>query len=164
MTMTAWPRARSRFSSSAKSPLGPLRIEPTFRDKAEVNVPRREGRRCGDEAGVAAHELDDANPHSCAQGLGVGAGNGGPCGLDGGVKAERLVDEGHVIVDRLRNTDDGDRKAPVGYLFVNTVQPRSVPSPPMAKRMLMRSRTRVSTMAPGSCFPRERPRKLPPSL
>ena len=41
---------------------------------------------------------------------------------------------------------------------------RSEPSPPMQKRRLMFMRVRVSTISPVSCWPREEPRIVPPSV
>ena len=83
--------------------VGSLHREGNLRYEAHVHGPRRQRRVHGDEAGLAAHELDDS--HAVERGLGL---NGSRLDgllrlLHGGVEAECFVDVEDVVVNRLRD-------------------------------------------------------------
>ena len=92
--MTAWllPEAKRRSRAARRPGVG-------------------EGGVSGDEARVAAHELDEADTIVGAKRLGVGGADGGNGGGHGGLKPEGAANEVEVVVDGLRNADDGNLQA-----------------------------------------------------
>ena len=85
-------------------------------DEAEVHNGVGEGGVSGDEARVAAHELDEADTIVGAKRLGVGGADGGNGGGHGGLKPEGAANEVEVVVDGLRNADDGNLQATAAAL------------------------------------------------
>ena len=77
-------------------------------DEAEVHDGGRECRVGGDESGVAAHELHEAEPVEGPVRLVVGARDDVGRAEHGGLETERAVDEVKVVVDGLRDADDRD--------------------------------------------------------
>ena len=113
-TITAWRRVSDALAQ--RSPVVrpcslPLQFEGDFGDEGEVDFVRGEHGGAGDEAGVAAHELDEADAVAGALGLGVGALDGVDGGGEGGLVAEAFVHVHDVVVDGLRDADDGDGAA-----------------------------------------------------
>ena len=137
--------------------------EADLGDQHEVGVVVGEGGVAGDEPGVAAHDLDDADAADGRLDLDAG-------GLDrlGGLgerrgEAEALADVRDVVVDRLGHADDADRQAPRARSRREMLwAPRIEPSPPMTMRMSMSSSTSRSTIAAGSWAPRDVPSTVPP--
>ena len=62
----------------------------------------------GDETGVAAHQLDQADAVAGTLGFGMGAGDDLAGLLDCGLEAEALENQRDVVVNRLGNADDGN--------------------------------------------------------
>ncbi len=92
-------------------------IERHLWNQREVHVAAGERRVRDHEAGIAAHDLDQADPVRMAMGLGVRAVERLGRLLDGSIETERLVDEVDVVVDRLWDADDRDLEAaPVRFL------------------------------------------------
>ena len=96
------------FEQVVEQTVRTVQLKGHLRDEHIVGVGLGERRVAGDEAGMAAHQLHEA--HAVGRGLGLDMRR-----LDrlrrlteGGLKAEALVDEGDVVVDRLGDTDDGD--------------------------------------------------------
>jgi hypothetical protein len=81
----------------------------------------------GDEAGLAAHELDDS--HAVERGLGLHGSrlDGLLRLLHGGVEAECFIDVEDVVVDRLRDADDGNLEPAAGALGADRVGPSVAP-------------------------------------
>ena len=112
-TTTAWPRCSSR-SSRLRQEAG--EGEGDLRHQAEVDLAVDQGRVGGDEAGVAAHQLHQADAVARPGGLGVG-GVDGPLRLGHrGLEAEGRLHEGDVVVDGLGDADDAERAAPAAGL------------------------------------------------
>ena len=107
--------------------VGPLHREGNLRYEAHVHGPRRQRRVHGDEAGLAAHELDDS--HAVERGLGLHGSrlDGLLRLLHGGVEAECFIDVEDVVVDRLRDADDGNLEAAAGALGADRVGPSVAP-------------------------------------
>ena len=105
-TITACSRSASRRSRLARNPRGPSSRNGTSGISTKFDVRRGERRVAGDEPGMAAHELDEADAVARAGGLDVGAADD----LDGGrerrLETEAAVDEVDVVVDRLGDADD----------------------------------------------------------
>ena len=76
-------------------------------NEREVHVLARDGRPCGDEAGMASHELHEADATGHAPRLGVRAIEHAHSLLNGAEKPECAGDEAYVIIDGLRHADDG---------------------------------------------------------
>ncbi len=96
-----------------------VQIERYLRYKYEVDLLDGEGSVGGDEARVAAHELDEGYAVVCAVGLVMGiaydvVGDGEGC-----LEAERLLDEVYVVVYCLGYAGDGYLELPVLYLFMD---------------------------------------------
>jgi hypothetical protein len=94
--------------------LGAVEADGDFGDEDEIDLLRGDGGAGGDEAGVAAHELDEADAVGGALGLAVGAIEDGAGGFDGGEVAEGLADVLDVVVDGLGDADDGDGQLAAG--------------------------------------------------
>mmetsp|Transcript_25298 Transcript_25298/g.60183 ORF Transcript_25298/g.60183 Transcript_25298/m.60183 type:complete len:453 (+) Transcript_25298:394-1752(+) len=91
----------------------PVEREGDLGDEAHIHDARGERRVEGDEARLAPHELDDADPPEGAARLDLGGEQRALGLLDGRLKAEAAVDEQDVVVDRLWDTDHGAHHAPL---------------------------------------------------
>jgi len=94
-------------------------VELRLGNEAEVDVAGRQRRVHGDEAAVAAHELDDADAVRARRGLGRRGDDVGHGGLDGRREPKGLVDDRHVVVDGLRHDRDGALEAAARHLRVD---------------------------------------------
>ena len=100
-----------------KEPRLALQLERHFGDEREVDLLARQRRHRRDEARIAAHQADQADAVGVAVSLRVSAGQHVAGPIHGGDKTERTPDIHDVVVDRLRNAHDGDRKAaPANFL------------------------------------------------
>ena len=143
-----WTRAEQVVEKAA----GAVEGERHLRDQHVVGIGLGQCRVAGDEAGVTPHQLDEAD--AVGRGLGLDVGRADALGGLGerGLEAERLVDVGDVVVDRLGDADDRDSAPPLaGRRSAICIAPRSVPSPPITNRTSMFCRSRQSTIASGSC-------------
>jgi hypothetical protein len=52
-------------------------------------------------------------------------------------QTKRFVNQVDIVVNGFRNPRNGNLKLPSGYLLVNSMTPRKVPSPPMQNKMLI---------------------------
>jgi hypothetical protein len=99
---------------------GAVEGEGHLGDQHVVGVGLSQRRVAGDKAGVAAHQLDEA--HAVGRRLGLDVGRADALGRlgEGGLEAERLVDVGNVVVDRLGDAHHRDPAAsfpdPLGHL------------------------------------------------
>ena len=94
--------------------LGAVEVDGDFGNEHEIDLLRGHGGAGGDEAGVAPHELDQADAVGRASGFAVRAVEDGARRFDRGVVAERLADELDVVVDGLGHADDGDGQLAAG--------------------------------------------------
>ncbi len=97
--------------------------EVDFGDQHEVRIVIGERGVTGDETGMAAHELDDAD---AAEGrLDLHASGLDRLGrlAERGLEAEALADVRDVVVDRLGDPDDADRQAAAIDLLDEVVSP-----------------------------------------
>ena len=102
---------------SGEEAVRPVKREGFLGDEAEVHDGAGHGGVGGDEAGVAAHELDEADAVAAALGLHVGGLDDGFRRRHGRLEAEGAAHEVEVVVDRLRDADDADRElAPLAFL------------------------------------------------
>jgi hypothetical protein len=88
--------------------------EGHFRDEAQVDVGPGQGGGGGDEAGVAAHQLHEADAVPGAARFGVRGADGAGGGLDGGGEPEAALDPIHVVVDRFGNANHRQSDPPGG--------------------------------------------------
>jgi len=97
--------------------VGAFEVEGQLGNEDEIDVVNSKGCVRGDEAGLPAHNLDDADAVDGAEGLDV-RGRDGVNGFgDGGLEAERFLNETQIVIDCFRYTDDGDSQAALLYLF-----------------------------------------------
>ena len=89
----------------------PLQGKAGLGDQAEVHLVVHQHGGGGDEAGFAAHELDQADAVARAQGLGVGRAGGQPRLGDRGLEAEGGLHERDVGVDGLGDADHRELEA-----------------------------------------------------
>ena len=130
--MSAWSRDSSPFVQPPQQAALPLELERHFGNQREVDVAARQRRERHHEPGIAPHDLHQPDPVRVAAGLGVRAVEHPGRLLHRGVETERLVD----VVD-------------VVSIVLGT------------PKMLMPSRSSVSTATIGSSLPREVPRMVP---
>ena len=107
-TTTAHPCLEHRPMQAREEPARSVEGERHLRDEDEVGVVHGQRGVAGDEAAVPAHDPHQAD--TVDRGLGLD-----PRGLDRlrrgrvrGLEAEALADERDVVVDGLRDADDGD--------------------------------------------------------
>ena len=158
-TMTAWPRRSSRCRSSARNRSS---VNGTSGIETEVHLAVDEHRIGRDESRVASHQLHQAD--AVARGLGLGVGRvGRPPRLgDRGLETEGSLHERDVVVDRLRHADDADLQAPSGRLLADRVRAAKRPVAADREQDADAQALESSTIAAGSCGPRDDPRIEPP--
>lgn len=104
---THWPFVRETQVSG-------LEIDGNFGDEAEVDVLRGERGKRGEKAGRPSHELDHADSVRHVTGrLGLGGRDRARRLRDRRPEPERVVDDGDVVVDRLRNRRDRHVQTPL---------------------------------------------------
>ena len=96
---------------------GPFERELRLGDEAEVDDGVRRRRRRRDEAGVAPHELDEADAVRRSLRLDVREADDVRGRRDGRLEAEGAADELEVVVNRLGDADDGDLEPPFRALL-----------------------------------------------
>jgi hypothetical protein len=101
----------------AQESVGAVQLEGHLGDEHEVGLVHGEHGVHGDEARLAPHQLDEADAVHRGVGLDVGGGHGFGGAGDGGLEAEGLVDVQKVVVDGLRNADDGYLEVPAQNLL-----------------------------------------------
>ena len=122
--MTAWPRRPIRCFKCREET---FQAERHLRHQAEVDLVVHQDRIGGDETGVAAHQLHQADAVAGADGLAVGA-VGGPFGLGhGGFETESGLNERDVVVDRFGDADDGELQTASGDLLMDGLGPAQGP-------------------------------------
>src|SRR3954453_15502774 len=105
-----------------------------LRYQDHVDVLTGQARVGGDEPGVPAHQLDQADAAGGGAGLGVSGADGVRRPGERRLETEALVDPGDVVVDRLGNSYDRQGHPPAVALARKGDAPRSVPSPPITNR------------------------------
>ena len=106
--MTACPRFSRRCTQGGEEATLAIEGELGLGNEHKVHFLHGQGGAGGDEAGLAAHELDDAHAEGTAESFGVRALNGLRGLGHGGLEAKGLLDEADVVVDGLGDADDGD--------------------------------------------------------
>lgn len=108
------PSPRESFLEHVENAAAAVQREEHLRDEAQVHVGSSQRRVRRDEAGVAAHELHQADPIQHAARFGVGRTNGPGRRLDRGGESEASFHPVQVVVDRLRDADhsQGQMTAP----------------------------------------------------
>ena len=97
--------------------VGPVDLEGHLGYEDEVGLVDGEHRVDRDEARLPAHQLDEADAVHRRVGLDVGCRHRLGGAGDGRLEAEAAVDVAEVVVDRLRDPDDGDLEvAPLDLL------------------------------------------------
>ena len=132
----AWPRRTIRCRKLLEKAVIALQRERHFRNKHAVGITAGNCRGAGDEARVAAHQLDQANSISGASRLSMCRGDGIDRGGASRFVPEAFVHVGHIVVDGLRDPDDREFVAAPVASSPMARPPRWVPSPPTTKRML----------------------------
>ncbi len=94
-----------------------VELERRFRDEHEIGLAQGKGRLRRDEAGLAPHELDEADPVGRAERFHVRAADGLGRLVHGGVEAEGLGNEVDVVVDGLGDADDGNAQVAQTYFL-----------------------------------------------
>ena len=85
-----------------------FQFERHLGNQDEVGIAHGERGVTSNEARVTTHQFDQTNPVGRGLRFGVGRADGAHGLGNGGLKAEALVDEHDVVVDRLRDADHGD--------------------------------------------------------
>ena len=112
--MSAWMRSRRRvpapddaLAQRFEEALGTVEHQRHFGNQHEIRLRAGERGIRRDEAGIATHELDDADAVRRAFRLRVRAVDHLHRFGNGGFETEALVEQNDVVVDRFRNADDG---------------------------------------------------------
>mmetsp|Transcript_105212 Transcript_105212/g.304337 ORF Transcript_105212/g.304337 Transcript_105212/m.304337 type:complete len:556 (-) Transcript_105212:521-2188(-) len=92
-----------------------------LRQEADVHIPGRQACIHGDKAAMPPHELHQANAISIASRLGVSGLHSLQCLGTRRVEAEGPVEHGDVVVDGLRDADDGALPAELLHCLVSVV-------------------------------------------
>ena len=104
-------------------PVGSLHRKRNLGNEAHVHASRCQRRVHGNEAGLAAHELDHADAVERRLGLDRGRLDSLLRLLHGSVEPEGFVDVQNVIVDGFGDADDRNLKASFGALGADRVRP-----------------------------------------
>ena len=105
------PALGDRRAQVREEPVLAVELERHLGDQHEVGVVLGQRRVAGDEAGVAAHQLHQADAVGRRARLDVGGADRLGRARERGPEAEALVDERDVVVDRLRDADDARSSA-----------------------------------------------------
>ncbi len=106
------PAFQAAASRQANRPWSPSMSKSDFGDEDKVDLPQGQGGVGGDKAGVAAHELHQADAVGGSQGLGMGRPDGLVAISTAVSKPKERLHQGDVVVNGLGDDDDAFSQLP----------------------------------------------------